>query len=214
MIHGLMLAAAIDAAAPADADVKERAPESFGRAGSVVLGEMIAARATTPGPVLGFGTQPMYFSAAWVSFGSQRSGDSLVRHLSAEPSFDVFVKDGFSLGARLGAGIIGWESTGMRQNLEQWHLTAMPRVGEAFAVTKDITVWPRFAAGVIVSDSPIHDKVGTAVRASLDVPLVFGISRHVVLQAGPELSYFHQLSGPGDVRGFSGGASAGLSLVL
>ena len=83
------MAAAIDAAEPTDADVKEKPHEGFGRSGSVVLGELIAARATTPGPILGFGTQPMYFSAAWVAFGSQRNGDMLVRHLSAEPSFDA-----------------------------------------------------------------------------------------------------------------------------
>lgn len=223
MIHGLLMAAAIDAAAPSDADVK--APErtdSFGRTGSVVLGEIIAARAVTPGPgyavggIGGLGAAPSYFSAGWVSFGSTRSGDLSTRTISAEPSFDVFVGKGVSIGGLLGGGITKWESTGPSpaMNVEQWHLTAMPRIGETFALTKDISLWTRFAAGVTLTDSPAQEKVGTTLRATFDVPFVFAVSRHVMLQAGPQLSYFHQLSGFGDARGFSGGASGGLSILL
>jgi hypothetical protein len=212
-----MMAAEIAAAVPTDADVTGRAPDAFGRAGSVVLGDVIAARAVTPSPVGALGGASR-LTAGWLSFGSTMSGDTKMRTVFAEPSVDVFVARGFSLGALIGGGVTSWETStpGIdgASSMEQWHLTAMPRIGESLDLTNDIAMWPRFAAGVALSDGPGQDKLGVAVRATFDVPFVFRLTRHVLLQAGPQVSYLNQVSGQPDLRGFSGGASAGLSIVL
>lgn len=217
MIHGLMLAAAIDAAAATEADVAEHAPDAFGRPGSVVLGDIIAARAVTPSPIGALGGTST-LTAGWLSFGSTRSGETQMRTIFAEPSFDVFVARGVSLGAVIGGGVTSYETTtpGLdgRSSMEQWHLTAMPRIGDSLPLTRDIAMWPRFAAGVVLSDGPGQDKVGVSMRATFDVPFVFSLTRHVLFQVGPQVSYLNWLSGPNDLRGFSGGASAGLSLLL
>lgn len=214
MIHGLLLAAAIDAATPTDADVKEPVPESFGRAGSVVLGDIVAARAAATPMVGGFGATNG-LTAGWLSFGSQTIGETQLKTIAAEPSFDVFVAHGVSLGALLGGGVTSYEGpTLLGGTSEQWHVTAMPRIGDSLELTKDIAMWPRFAAGVTISDGPGQDKTGVALRATFDVPFVFRLTSHVLFQAGPQLSYRNQLSGQPDLKGFSGGASAGLSLLL
>lgn len=214
MIHGLFLAAAIDAADPTEADVKERAPESFGRSGSVVLGDIVAARASTPA-VGGLGGTTNQLTAGWLSFGSTTIGETHLKTISAEPSFDVFVARGVSLGGILGGGVTSFEGPGLLGGVqEQWHVTAMPRIGDSLELAKGVAMWPRFAAGVTVSDGPGQDKTGVALRATFDVPFVFALTRHVLFQVGPSLSYLNHVSGPIDVRGFSGGASAGLSLLL
>ena len=214
MIHGMLMAAAIDAATPTDADVTERAPEFFGRAGSVVLGDIVAARAaSTPGAVGGFGATNG-LTAGWLSFGSTTIGEGQLRTIAAEPSFDVFVAHGLSLGALIGGGVSSFEDPTFRGTSDQWHVTAMPRIGDSLELTKDIAMWPRFAAGVTVSDGPGQEKTGVAVRATFDVPFVFRLTRHVFFQVGPQISYLNQLSGQPDLKGFSGGASAGLSLLL
>jgi hypothetical protein len=211
MIHGLMMAAAIDAAAPADADVKERASESFGRAGSVVLGEIIAARVGT-GPS-GLGPMGSQVGTGWLSFATTRSGESSSRGIMVAPSFDVFVADGLSIGATLGGGVSKSEAP-FSQTYESWHVTAMPRIGETISLTRDITMWLRAGAGIVLGDGTSYPQMGVGFRAIIDVPFVFTVTKHIALQAGPHLGYFNQLAGPPDGRGFVGGASAGLSLVL
>lgn len=213
MIHGMLMAAAIDAATPTDADVAERAPDFFGRAGSVVLGDIVAARAASTPGVGGLGATNG-LSAGGLSFGSTTLGESQLRTIAAEPSFDVFVAHGVSLGALIGGGVTSFDGPSLGGASEQWHLTAMPRIGDSLELTKDIAMWPRFAAGVTVSDGPGQEKTGVAVRATFDVPFVFRLTRHVFFQVGPQISYLNQLSGQPDLKGFSGGASAGLSLLL
>ena len=70
------------------------------------------------------------------------------------------------------------------------------------------------ADGGAVRSSTIGSSTGVAVRATFDVPFVFRLTRHVFFQVGPQISYLNQLSGQPDLKGFSGGASAGLSLRL
>ena len=87
-------------------------------------------------------------------------------------------------------------------------------VGSDRSVTVIVTDPFWFAAGVTISDGPGQEKTGVAVRATFDVPFVFRLTRHVFFQVGPQISYLNQLSGQPDLKGFSGGASAGLSLRL
>src|ERR1044072_3970919 len=94
MIHGLMLAAAIEAAEPAEAPAPPPAAppvESFGRAGTVVLGEIVGARVLTPMPV---GTPGAFglgmISTGWFSFGSTRSGEVSEKGCAAEPAVGRF----------------------------------------------------------------------------------------------------------------------------
>lgn len=209
MMHGLMLAAAIEAGA-----VRSEEPEAeFGRAGSVVLGEIIAARALTPVPAAAVGGLGAAggLSAAWLSFGATRSGDMTYKSAYADPAVDVFVTDKVSVGAILGGGVTSVASSGFTG--ETWQVTAMPRVGSVFAIAPDVSVWARFAAGVTLFDGAGQRILATALRATFDVPFVLQLSRHVVLQAGPQISYVNFLAGP-DQKGFSGGASGGLSIVL
>ena len=212
MIHGLMMAAAIDAAEPNEADKTQSDPDAFGRAGSVVLGEIVAARFGT-GPSA-IGPSGSRIGTGWFSFGSMSSGDMTAKAIQVEPSFDVFVADGLSIGATIGGGGGKYENGPNQPPLDSWYLTAMPRIGETITLTRDITMWLRAGAGVVLGDGTNYPQMGVGFRASFDVPIVFRVSRHVALQAGPQLVYFNQLAGPPDGRGFWGGASAGLSIVL
>lgn len=213
MIHGLMMAAAIDAAAPSDADVRD-APrsDSFGRAGSVVLGEVVAARAASGGIGALGGTNQL--TAGWFSFSSAQYGGTSIRSVSAEPSLDVFVAHGVSLGGVLGVGVTSHEATASTPAYDRSQITMMPRIGDAIEVTEDISIWPRFAAGVTLNDGTGQLRMGAAFRATFDVPVVFRLTRHVALQAGPFVSYFNQLSGEPEIRLFSAGGSGGLSILL
>lgn len=213
MLHGLMFAAAIEAATTEPADP---AP-SFGGAGTVVLGEVVAARALTasPAPLGVLGAVPGGLSAGWFSFVSTDHGDFRSRSIAAEPALDVFVADGFSLGAVLGVGVAHLSSNQpIRQEATIWHATVMPRIGRSFELTKDVALWPRFAAGLTLFDWPTTGEVGKVFRATLDVPFVFRLARHVALQTGPQISYLNHVDGPTTWRGFSGGVSGGLSIVL
>lgn len=205
------MAAAIDAAAAAEADVKEHASESFGRAGSVVLGEVIAARFGS-GPS-GLGAVGSQVGTGWLSFSSMRSGESSAKAIQVEPSFDVFVANGLSIGATIGGGVASFGGP-FNQSHENWYATAMPRIGETISLTRDITMWIRAGAGMVLGDGASYPRTGVGFRAMVDVPFVFTVTKHVALQAGPHLVYFNQLAGPPDGRGFVGGASAGLSIVL
>jgi hypothetical protein len=210
MLHGLMLAAAIEAGTTEP----NAPPPSFGAAGSVVLGEVVAARALTaaPAPVGVIGAGPGLLSAGWLSFQSSDNGDFRTRTISAEPAFDVFVADGISLGAVVGAGVTHlWDE---QQEVKLWHATMMPRVGTAFELTDGIAVWPRVAAGFTFFEWAAQSEVAKIFRATVDCPFVFRLTRHVALQTGPQLSYFNHLGGPTEWRGFSGGVSGGLSIVL
>jgi hypothetical protein len=213
MIHGLLLAAAIDATAPTDADVEVRPREdSFGRAGSVVLGEVIAARyGTGPSGLGGIGSQ---VGTGWLSFGSTKTGDMTFRSIQLEPSFDVFVANGLSIGATVGGGVGSYELGSGSPGGDNWYVTAVPRIGETITLSRDVAVWIRAGAGMALGDGTAYPRMGVSFRATFDVPFVFTITKHIALQAGPHLVYFNQLAGPPDGHGFVGGASAGLSIVL
>jgi hypothetical protein len=213
MIHGLLMAAAIEAGTT---EPNEATP-SFGAAGSVVLGEVVAARALTaaPAPLGVIGGAQGTWSAGWFSFASTDSGDFRTESIAAEPAFDVFVANGLSLGGTFGAGVAHLTAdTPVAQDITVWHATVIPRVGTAIDLARDVALWPRFAAGFTVFDYAVENEIGKVFRATLDAPFVFRLTRHVALQTGPQLSYFNHLGGPASWRGFSGGVSGGLSIVL
>lgn len=212
MIHGLMMAAAIEAGT-----TEPRATDSFGTTGNVVLGEVVAARALTPAPtpvgVIGAG--PGTLSAGWFSFAATTNGEYRTRSIAAEPAFDVFVADGVSLGAQLGAGVTNLSSEGpIKDEVTLWHATVMPRVGVAFDIASGVALWARFSAGFTFFEWAAQNEVAKVMRATVDVPFVFRLTRHIALQAGPQLSYFNHLGGPASWRGFSGGVGGGFSIVL
>jgi hypothetical protein len=211
MLHGLMLAAAIEAGTT---EVNAPQPPSFGAAGSVVLGEVVAARALTaaPAPIGVIGAGPGTLSAGWLSFASSDNGQWRMQGISAEPNFDVFVADRVSLGAIVGGGVARLSDE--HQDLKLWHATFMPRVGRVFEITSDIAVWARVAAGFTLFEWAVENDVAKIFRATADVPFVFRLTRHVALQAGPQISYVHHLGGLSNWQGFSGGVSGGLSIVF
>jgi hypothetical protein len=218
MMHGLMLAAAIEAAeTPESAPAPAPPVESFGRSGSVVLGEIVAARAlAVPSPAMAGlgaigGSEP--WSAAWFSFSSTRMAGVTVSQLSAAPAADVFVANGLSIGAALGGGVTKIEDASGLSSIDTYFVSAMPRIGGTLALSRDIAIWPRVGAGLTVFDGP-QQHTGIIVRVTFDAPFVFSLGRHVALEAGPTLSYSNYLRGPYDFSGFVGGASAGLSIVL
>jgi hypothetical protein len=203
-----LIAAAVSLVA-GGASADEPAP-SFGRKGTLVFGDVVAARAMTAAPVGFVGVVPP-FSAGWLSFGSVYTGNTTMRYARLDPAVDVFVADGASLGIRLGAAVGRFDGDSGRN--EVWNVTAVPRLGYAFDLADGIAVWPRIAAGVTV-DEPNQTRTGTVFRSALDVPFVFRLSRNVVFDVGPEIAYVDHLSGPIDFKGITGGGRGALSLVF
>lgn len=210
MIHRLILGAALVAAALASTTAWADDASSFGRAGTVVLDDVVGGRLLAPGPapgVVGVG-----FQTGWLSFGSLESGESKTRYVRLSPAVDVFVSDGASIGVQLGGGISRYEQIGT--DMKGWDATFFPRFGYAFDLADDVAVWPRIGAGVTVFDSPLQTRTGTVLRAALEAPFVFRLSRRIVFDIGPELAYVNHLSGPIDARGITGGGRGGISLVF
>lgn len=214
MLHGWILLGAIEAGVT---EPTKDATPSFGSVGSVVLGEVVAARALTvaPAPVGVIGAGPGPLSAGWLSFGSTQNDAFRTRSIAAEPAFDVFVGPGYSLGAVVGAGVTHLADDGPSpQEVTLWHGTLMPRVGLALDIADGVSLWPRAALGFTFFEWAAQGEVAKVFRATADAPFVFRLTRHVALQTGPQVSYFNHLGGPREWRGFAGGVSGGLSIVL
>jgi len=187
---------------------ERREEKSFTDAGTVVLDDVVGGHATAFGPVgLGAATG---FSVGWASFASTNAGEMTAKTITVMPSADVFVADGFSLGATIGLSASRFESNGLSQSATA--ATVMPRIGEAFSISRDVILWPRFGAGVTFADGP-GNMGATIARANFDVPFVFVIAHHVAFDVGPELTYTMQLD-HGSAQTFAGGVYGGLSLVF
>lgn len=215
MMHRLIFGAALACAAFVPARASAGETPSFGRAGTVVLDEVVGAGVLAAGPAtpLGLGVGAIGFQqTGWLSFGSVESGGIHARSVRLAPSFDVFVADGASIGARVAGGVARHDQLG--SNLKVWDATVAPRFGYAFDLAEDVAVWPRIGAALSLFDGPGLARTGAILRVPLEVPFVFRLSRHVAFDVGPELAYVHTLSGPVDVRGITGGVRGGLSLLF
>ncbi len=216
MMHRWLFAAALACAAFVPDRASAGETPSFGRAGTVVLEDVVGAGVVAAGPAtplgLGVGGAVGLQQTGWLSFGSLETGGGHTRYVRVAPSFDVFVADGPSIGARVAGGVTRLESLG--SNLKVWDATVAPRVGYAFELADDVTAWPRIGAALTVFDGPGLVRTGAILRVPLEVPFVFRLSRRVAFDVGPELAYVRTLSGPLDVRGVTGGVRGGLSLVF
>lgn len=210
MMHRLMMGAWVACAAFVPAKASADETPTFGRAGTVVLDDVVGGRVLAPGPAPGVAA--VGFQAGWLSFGSIDAGGTSTRYVRFSPSVDWFVSDGASIGMQVGGGISRYEQLG--SDMKGWDATIVPRFGYAFDLAEDVAVWPRIGAGVTLFDSPMQTKTGTILRAALEAPFVFRLSRRVVFDVGPELAYVNHLSGPIDARGITGGARGGISLAF
>ncbi len=210
MMHRFVFGVLASTALAAGTASAEDAP-SFGRAGTVVLDDVVGGHVLTAAPAPALGAAGI--QAGWLSFGSLEIGATKTRYLRLSPSMDVFVSDGASIGVQLGGGVSRYEQP-PGGTMKGWDATVVPRVGYAFALADDVAVWPRIAGGVTVFDSPLQTRTGTILHGALELPFVFRLSRRVVFDLGPELAYVHQLAGPFDARGVTGGARGGVSLVF
>src|SRR5262249_39767114 len=135
-----------------------RAPaDALRRAGSIVLDDVLSGGFSALGGV-------GQFTAGWVSIASstnrQPGYHSEGSTLAFIPTADVFVADGFSIGARAtfarvrneysnvdGSGNASEsDSTTIQRSIE-------PRVGYAWRLADDLVFWPRVAVGLTSTTS-------------------------------------------------------------
>lgn len=224
----LQIFAALVVAASTVSAQEEEAPapaDGFGHAGQIVLDDvvgftpasptMIAIPATGTGGLGGVFAAPAP-SAAGISYTRVRSGGFDVASFQLQPSIDLFVVRGLSLGAEAGVGHTSVTLAGGYEASSSWSATFAPRIGYAFAIADDVAFWPRLRAGVTVhEDAPAFPAIGPVYRASVDAPIVFTLSRHVVVDLGPDLAYT-KVDGPppSTTRTIQAGVRGGLSLTF
>ena len=222
------------------ADASPRELRSFGEPGDVVLGDVIGARtarAPTTGLVavgvgaggaiggvgaLGAVVMPEAapsVSAAWFGLTSASAGvDGAPRAKWStarfEPSVDVFVARGLSLG-----GAIGFEMSRVRFGelpaaFDATALSFDPRAGYAVPLGSTIALWPRIRAGITVQQSNLA-RASRGYRLGADLPVVIRLARHVLVDFGPEIAY-SAVDMPGGVASRSAHVAgrAGLSLIF
>lgn len=238
MIHrwmaGAAAAAALTQSMPAFAEDADAAPPPakarFGDAGDVVLGNVLGLstyREPTAMPLGGIGAASGIGLAgagpaaevAWVSVTSsetQFTNGATWRSsgFRVAPSVDVFVAHRVSLGGMIGVrrSVVSQTLGPQTSEVALWDATFLPRVGYAIPLGDAVTIWPRARAGLTVHAGSID--VAPVLRAGLDAPLVFAVSRHVLLDVGPDLSWTRQKSDAFDTRILAFGVKGGLSLVF
>lgn len=143
----------------------------FGRAGQVVLDDLIGVRSGAPGylgqlasgigpagAVLN-GTLGMSGLLGYGHFTSTSTGPLNASFSSntiwVAPAVDVFVAPRLSLGAGLAASY-GWQTVPDAPNgtpavgvpaMTAWSLSAMPRIGYVWPIASRLAVWPRLSVG-------------------------------------------------------------------
>ncbi|HEY1959001.1 MAG TPA: hypothetical protein VGH28_25485, partial [Polyangiaceae bacterium] len=92
-----------------------------------------------------------------------------------------------------------------------------PRVGYLVPIAKEIYLWPRVSAGLIVgqeSATGYGTSALTGFVASADFLLVVGLGQHFFLSTGPSGSFeLARISG-GTSSTFGAGASVGIGVAL
>jgi hypothetical protein len=154
----------LSAAAPAHshAHAEPATPFVFGNAGQIAISSEFQA------------------AVGYVNIGG--SGQF---QLALLPAADYFIAPHFSVGAQLGFELLtGSGST----NTVFW---GSPRVGYAIPLGTKVSVWPRlgvFLAHASASVSSGGSSSATGFGVQFSIPVLFHLSRHFFLGAGPYLS--------------------------
>ncbi|CAN5923519.1 hypothetical protein BH11MYX4_BH11MYX4_15870 [soil metagenome] len=212
----------------------QAAPRRFGSAGAVVLADVVGIGLTTGG-ALGAGS-PVVGSTGWLRFSDGKSGydngqSARSTDLAFAPSFDVFVGSQLSIGGQVSL---------FRQRLRSGNDVSLvgggiaPRIGWAFALTGDLTLWMRaygsasLGHAVVSSGSAdgtqfVNRQTTLGWGVGADAMFVAPVTRSVALTFGPMFSYgkidaIDDTSSSGFTnatsRLVSFGARGGISLVL
>jgi hypothetical protein len=199
----------------------------LGETGQVVLGDALGGTTTsgTGVPTIGgagtLGATPMV-TASWVSFGTSSftfpdGRSSTGTTIKIEPSLDVFVGHGFSLGGSGGLAMSRIRAAGA-DALHVNVATFSPRIGYLVPLTDDLALWPRLRFAV--SKTTLGDNAGVADPPAAwgfgaNIPVVVSISRHALLEVGPDIAYVHAENADGTVaKTVRAGARGSLSLAF
>jgi len=229
--------------APADV-VKPPAKRAIGEAGDVVLEDIVGARSAsrtgTLAPIptsgigglagqsgavgalggLGFVSTGPSISAAWFAMSSTNVGidggpSTTLTRVSFQPSADVFVIRGLSVGGQIGYERSSIRLPGQTSSFDSSSVSLDPRVGYAIPITSGVAVWPRARMGVTLHQQTIQTPTPRQFRFGVDAPLAVRVSDHVLLDFGPELTYAVLDSNQGVVtRSLTFAGRGGLSLVF
>jgi len=204
-LHILAALAALFSASSAYADEPAK---PFGERGSIAFDDIFRLGIGRSGVVRSIipthlrGEVPSYGGVIGYSNGDGK--DSQFDRMWFNPSFDVFVTGGLSIGAnvavmhenithRLGFGV--GDDDGFIFVRRTKAFTVMPRVGYAIPISPSFALWPRLAIGYIGGyvDKVSHDGSGnrevlSKCMAVVDVGLVARVHRNIYLRAAPELS--------------------------
>ncbi len=250
-----LLPCAARAQTPAEAPrqpTTDGARPPFGRRGQFVLDEVVGLRAggsSLPATVGGSSAGGVDYSGVFgYSESTQALGEgagagqsSSTSRIWFAPAFDWFVVDHLSLGVGLAFELDHTQVTltgpgvpplGALPMVSTW-LSAMPRVGWAFEVTRFLSLWPRVGVGYAhgrTDGAAFGGPVGVGERtfdestwmARADVGLVFDVMPHVFLSATPELTLVVASqtnadpgsSGSASSRAVTAGGSVALGLVF
>jgi hypothetical protein len=171
-------------------------PPRFGQAGQLVLPDLVGL--STVGRIT---VGPLSFMHSTGTRSVDGSDSPLLTEstmFSFAPSADVVVFHHLTVGATISVTNYHWKQDGpfgdgtrgtAESGGDRFSVSAMPRVGYIFALTPELSLWPRAGAGLsrsIVGDST---NGGYAFLASMDLALVYQPTRALLLSVGPELAY-------------------------
>ena len=136
-----------------------------------------------------------------------------------DPSVDVFVGRGFSIG--LSAGLLrSWETQEIRGYFQPWSYersaaSVSPRVGYVVPIGRGLSFWPRVSVGLgysqhaTASGDATHPQIaatGRSLSGSVDLGLVYQPVQRLMFKLAPQIGAGHaSVDSYGDYPGASQG---------
>jgi hypothetical protein len=193
----------------------------FGRAGQVVLDDLIGVRSGAPGylgqigfagPSTGVLVSALGYTGL-LGYAHSETSSTNPANLSyatnaiwVAPAFDVFVAPRLSLGMGLGVSYM-WQSSadpppnGPYAGVPAgtgWSLSAVPRIGYVWPIAPRLAIWPRLGIGYAHARSEQHLGASWTQAAQtstwlggVEVKLVFQATRHLFLDVATNVSLRH-----------------------
>jgi hypothetical protein len=221
----LTLAAALFAAPPARA---ADPPAEFGRAGQIVLPELVGVRSGAPMYLAPIGLDAVAFdSLGWGGIvGYSRNDRSQTDPSSpggtgkvsvstesfwANPAVDVFVTRRLSIGVNAGASVSrqGFSASSAQAGplaVSATSFAAAPRIGYVVPLGSGLSFWPRLSAGATYSQQTVPGAsnaylnwTGRSYFGSVDLAVVYHPVKHLMFQVAPQIGVGHST--------FEGGSS-------
>lgn len=201
----------VDATASADEPLFEK--------GRVVL-DVLGADIPVSGGALTGNAGPIVVSSFHSAMGADSTRYTTTQSTyGLEPSADYFIGDHLTIGGKVG---VDWESNhdfdaagyngGTTHSYTQGlRVNVGPRIGYAIPIFSSLGFWPRIGGGVVeehltANGGVDYDRHGGYVTGNFS--LIARLAPHVLLELGPQLTYFGETGGlSNSIFGPTGGPS-------